>query len=176
MEDNIDRTLEEAAQVRADFGYPIMVTPLSQFVGSQAAINVIVGERYKQVTDQTIEYAIGVWGKEGATLMDGNVKDKILRRPRAREIAERKPPQQTLRELRRKHGGQGVSDEEILLRFFTSKDEVDQMHLAGPARIYTAHNPLLTLIEELTKQTHPNTVYIQKGALSLRLEKRRMPT
>jgi hypothetical protein len=50
------------------------------------------------------------------------------------------------------------------------------MHLAGPARIYTAHNPLLTLIEELTKQTHPNTVYIQKGALSLRLEKRRMPT
>jgi oxaloacetate decarboxylase alpha subunit len=48
MEFKIDQTLEEAAQVRADFGYPIMVTPLSQFVGSQAAINVIVGERFKQ--------------------------------------------------------------------------------------------------------------------------------
>ncbi|MGE5816490.1 MAG: biotin carboxyl carrier protein, partial [Deltaproteobacteria bacterium] len=127
-------------------------------------------------TDQTIEYAIGVWGKEGAALMDGNVKDKILGRPRAREITERKLPQQTLRELRRKHGGQGVSDEEILLRFFTSKNEVEQMHAAGPARIYTAHNPLLTLIEELTKQVHPTTVYIQKGALSLRLKKRRLPT
>jgi oxaloacetate decarboxylase alpha subunit len=172
MEDKTDRTLEEAAQVRADFGYPIMVTPLSQFVGSQAAINVIVGERYKQVTDQTIEYAIGVWGKEGANLMDSNIKDKILGRPRAREIAERKPPQQTLRELRRRHGGQGVSDEEILLRFLTSKDAVDQMHAAGSARIYTAHNPLLTLIEQLTKQTHSHTVYIQKGAFSLRLEKR----
>jgi oxaloacetate decarboxylase (Na+ extruding) subunit alpha len=173
MEDKIARTLEEAAQVRADFGYPIMVTPLSQFVGSQAAINVIIGERYKQVTDQTIEYAMGVWGKEGATLMDGNTKDKILHRPRAREIAERKPPQQTLRELRRKHGGQGVSDEEILLRFFTSKDEVDQMHRAGPARIYASDKPLLTLIEELTKQPHRGSIYIKKGNLSLRLEKRR---
>ena len=172
MEDKVDETLEEAAQVRADFGYPIMVTPLSQFVGSQAAINVIIGERYKQVTDQTIEYAIGVWGKEGANLMDGNVKDKILGRPRAREIAARKPPQQTLRELRRKHGGPGVSDEEILLRFFTSKDEVDQMHLAGPARIYASDKPLLTLIEELSKTTHRGSIYIKKGELSLRLEKR----
>ena len=81
--------MEEAAQVRADFGYPIMVTPLSQFVGSQAAINVIVGERYKQVTDQTIEYAMGIWGKEGTAFMDANVKEKILNRPRAKEIAER---------------------------------------------------------------------------------------
>ncbi len=176
MENKIDQTLEEAAQVRADFGYPIMVTPLSQFVGSQAAINVIIGERYKQVTDQTIEYAIGVWGKEGAILMNGNVKDKILARPRAREITERKLPQQNLQQLRRKHGGPGVSDEEILLRFLTSKDEVDKMHAAGPARHYTAQNSLLTLIEELTKQSHRNAVYIQKGALSLRLEKRRTAT
>jgi hypothetical protein len=40
--------------VRQEWGYPIMVTPLSQFVGTQAAINVIVGERYRQVSDQTI--------------------------------------------------------------------------------------------------------------------------
>ena len=52
IEDRLEQTLEEAAQVRAEFGYPIMVTPLSQFVGSQAAINVIVGERYKEVTDR----------------------------------------------------------------------------------------------------------------------------
>ena len=51
--------------MRADFGYPIMVTPLSQFVVSQAAINVIVGERYKEVTDQVIQYALG-FGKRSA--------------------------------------------------------------------------------------------------------------
>ena len=57
-------------QVRAELCYPIMVTPLSQFVGSQAAINVIVGERYKEVTDQIIQYALGYWGREGAELLD----------------------------------------------------------------------------------------------------------
>ncbi len=173
MENKIDQTLEEAAQVRAEFGYPIMVTPLSQFVGSQAAINVIVGERYKQVTDQTIEYAMGLWGKEGAAFMDPDTKDKILSRPRAGEIAERKPPNETLSELRQKFGGQGVSDEEVLLRYFAGKDEVDKMHAAGPARSYGAINhPLMNLVEELTKQTKRNSVYIHKGELSLRLEKR----
>ena len=50
-EDKLQEVLEETAQVRAELGYPIMVTPFAQFVGSQAAINVILGERYKEVTD-----------------------------------------------------------------------------------------------------------------------------
>ena len=52
LEHKFPRALEKTIRVREEFGYPIMVTPLSQFVGSQAAINVIVGERYKEVTDQ----------------------------------------------------------------------------------------------------------------------------
>ena len=174
MENRINETLEEAAQVRAEFGYPIMVTPLSQFVGSQAAINVIIGERYKQVTDQTIEYAMGIWGKEGATFMNANVKEKILNRPRAKEIAERPQPTDSLQDLRRKYGERGVGDEEVLLRFFTSKADVDRMHAAGPARAYpTNGNPLLNLVAELSKQTARNSVFIQKPNFSLRLEKRR---
>src|SRR5437879_11810530 len=86
MEDKIEQTLEEAARVRAEFGYPIMVTPLSQFVGSQAAINVIIGERYKEVTDQVIRYALGHFGEEAVTAMDQEVRAKILDRPRAKEI------------------------------------------------------------------------------------------
>jgi len=159
--------------VRADFGYPIMVTPLSQFVGSQAAINVIVGERYKQVTDQTIEYAMGIWGKEGAAYMDANVKEKILNRPRAKEIAERPHPTDTLQDLRKKYGGDGASDEEILLRFFSSNEDVDKMYAAGPARTYTANgNPLLNLVAELAKQKDRRSVFIQRPGFSLRLAKR----
>jgi oxaloacetate decarboxylase alpha subunit len=174
MENKLDQTLEEAAQVRAEFGYPIMVTPLSQFVGSQAAINVIVGERYKQVTDQTIEYAMGIWGKEGAALMDANVKEQILNRPRAKEIAERPHPTDSLQDLRRKYGGQGVSDEEVLSRFFTSKEDVDRMHAAGPARTYATNgNPLLNLVAELSKQTERTSVFIERPNFSIRLEKRR---
>jgi oxaloacetate decarboxylase alpha subunit len=173
MEHKLAQTLDEAAQVRVEFGYPIMVTPLSQFVGSQAAINVIIGERYKEVTDQTIEYAMGIWGKEGAAYMDPNVKDKILNRPRAREIAERPHPTDSLRDLRRKYGGPGVSDEEVLLRFFSSKEDVDKMKAAGPARSYTSNgNPLLSLVEELTKRSRQNSVYLRRGNLALRMERR----
>jgi hypothetical protein len=74
--DKLAETLEEAARVRADFGYPIMVTPLSQFVVSQAAINVIVGERYKEVTDQVIQYALGHWGKDAPALLEPDVRIK----------------------------------------------------------------------------------------------------
>jgi oxaloacetate decarboxylase alpha subunit len=173
MENKLDQTLEEAAQVRAEFGYPIMVTPLSQFVGSQAAINVIVGERYKEVTDQTIEYAMGIWGKEGAALMDPDVKEKVLNRPRAKEIAERPHPTDSLQDLRRKYGGQGVSDEDVLLRFFSSKEDVDLMRAAGPARTYTnGRNPLLSLVENLSKKGERSSVFIQRPGFSLRMQRR----
>src|SRR4029453_9835708 len=171
MENKLDQTLEEAAQGRADFGYPIMVTPLSQFVGSQAAINVIVGERYAQVTDQTIEYAMGIWGKEGAEFMDKNVKEKILNRPRAKEIAGRPYPTDTLEELRKKYGGK--NDEELFLRFFSSKEDVDRMYAAGPARSYASGgNPLLHLVTELSKQQDRSSVFIQRPGLTLRMQPR----
>jgi oxaloacetate decarboxylase (Na+ extruding) subunit alpha len=173
MENKLDQTLEEAAQVRADFGYPIMVTPLSQFVGSQAAINVIIGERYKQVTDQSIEYAMGIWGKEGAEFMDPNVKEKILNRLRAKEIAGRPHPTDSLQDLRRKYGGEGVSDEEVVSRFFSSKEEVERMRAAGPPRAYNTNgNPLLNLVAELSKQEDRGSVFIQRAGFSLRLQRR----
>ncbi|MFQ5683003.1 MAG: hypothetical protein ACE5HC_06995 [Candidatus Binatia bacterium] len=173
MEDRLVRALDEAARVRADFGYPIMVTPLSQFVGSQAVINVIVGERYKEVTDQVIHYALGRWGKEGGSSMDPNVKDKVLNRPRARELASRGPSELSLREVRRKLGGRGVSDEELLLRWLLSKEEIDTMRAAGPPKEYlSATQPLVTLIEELTKRTDCNRIQVQKPGLSLTLERR----
>ena len=97
MENRLQETLEEAGRVRAEFGYPIMVTPLAQFVGSQAAINIITGERYKEVTDQSIQYALGHWGKEAPAVMDENIKDKILNRPRADDWRKWSPPDLSLR-------------------------------------------------------------------------------
>ncbi|TAJ98653.1 hypothetical protein EPO44_11280 [bacterium] len=173
MESKLGETLEEAARVRAEFGYPIMVTPLSQFVGSQAAIHVILRERYKEVTDQVIQYALGLWGKEGATSMDLDVKDKILSRPRARELARWEHPHTSLKELRAKLGGPGVSDDELLLRYFTGKEEVAAMRAAGPPKEYlNARHPLVTLISELTKRSDCRQIHIDKSGLSVRLEKR----
>jgi oxaloacetate decarboxylase alpha subunit len=116
---------------------------------------------------------MGIWGKEGAVYMDAEVRDKILNRPRAREIAERPHPTDSLHDLRRKYGGQGISDEEVLLRFFTSKEDVERMHAVGPPRSYSTNgNPLLNLVAELSKKTDRSSVLIQRPNFSLRLEKR----
>jgi oxaloacetate decarboxylase alpha subunit len=173
MEGKVEEALEEAGRVRAEFGYPIMVTPLSQFVGSQAAINVIVGERYKEVTDQVIQYALGLWGKEGSTSMNPNVKDKILNRARAKELARWEPPEPSIQEVRHQIGEPGVSDDELLLRWLLRKEEIEAMRAAGPPKEYLSIvHPLVALIQELTKRTGCSQIQVQKPGLSLTLEKR----
>ncbi len=174
--DRLPDALAETARVRAELGYPIMVTPLSQFVGSQAAINVVVGERYKEVTDQTIEYALGRFGEEAVEAMDSDVRDMILDRPRARELEAKELPDPSLAELRRQFGGHGVSDEEMLLRWLVGQDDVDAMRKMGPAKEYlTSTRPLVSLIEELTKRTDLGHIQVRRPGFSLTLGKSGKP-
>jgi len=175
-EDKLAETLEEAARVRADFGYPIMVTPLSQFVVSQAAINVIVGERYKEVTDQVIQYALGHWGKDAPELLNANAKDKILNRARAKDWEGWTPPDSSLHEVRQKYGA-SVSDEELLLRVYAGADAVDALANAGmPKPQLDGKQSLLQLIEQLTKKKDCNHVYIRKNGFSLTVGKPANPS
>ena len=172
MDNRLQETLEEAGRVRAEFGYPIMVTPLAQFVGSQAAINIITGERYKEVTDQSIQYALGHGGKEAPLVMDAGVKDKILSRPRAKEWQNWSPPDLSLQQVRQKFGGPGVSDEELVLRVIAGVAAVKAMLAAGaPKKYLSASQPLVRLIGELAKRRDCRQVYIQKNGFTLRLEK-----
>jgi oxaloacetate decarboxylase alpha subunit len=165
-EEKLEPVLEETAQVRAELGYPIMVTPFAQFVGSQAAINVIVGERYKEATDPVIQYALGQWGQEGADYMDPAVKAKILDRPRAREIAKTEHPEPSLAEVRKQYGGAHLSDEELLLRYYAGPEFVDALKSAPPRKDYVnARKPLVRLIEELGKRKLGH-VYVRKGDFS----------
>ena len=171
LEHRYDESLEECARVREEWGYPIMVTPLSQFVGSQAAINVIVGERYRDVTDQTIHYALGRWGGEEAIdAMDLDVRDRILNRPRARELAAWEPPDPSLEEIRQRFGAPGVSDEEMLLRMEVLDQELVAMRAAGPPVEYlSAEQPLVTLLRELAQRTDRTFIHVQKGNISITL-------
>ncbi len=171
MENKIQETLEECGRVRAEFGYPIMVTPLAQFVGSQAAINVITGERYKEVTDQAIQYALGHWGKEAPAVMDANVKDKILSRPRAKEWRNWTAPDLSLKEVRKKFAA-AVSDEELVLRVIAGDPAVDAMLAAGAPKEYlSVTQPLVRLIGELAKRKDCRQMFIEKKGFTLRLEK-----
>ena len=63
MEDKYEEVLKEVPRVRADLGYPPLVTPMSQMVGTQAVMNVIMGERYKMVPKEIKDYVKNVNAK-----------------------------------------------------------------------------------------------------------------
>ena len=170
-EEKLQEVLEETAQVRAELGYPIMVTPFAQFVGSQAAINVVLGERYREVTDQVIQYALGLWGPEGSDNMEPAIKATILGRPRAREIEKKEYPEPTLEQVRKQYGGAHLSDEELLLRFYAGPEFVDVLKLAPSRKEYLrAEKPLVRLIEELGRKKLSH-VYIRKADFSLKIDR-----
>ena len=59
----MDEVLDEIPRVREDMGYPPLVTPTSQIVGTQAVLNVLTGARYKSVTNEVKNYFLGQYGK-----------------------------------------------------------------------------------------------------------------
>ena len=75
--DKLQECLEEVPRVRADAGYPPLVTPSSQIVGTQAVMNVIYGERYKSVTKEFKGMIKGEYGRP-AVPIDPDFQKKIL--------------------------------------------------------------------------------------------------
>ncbi len=80
-----DAVLEEVTRVRAEMGYPIMVTPVSQFVATQATMNVVGGERWRDVSDELVRYFHGHFYEPPAPV-DPEVADRVLSTPRAAEL------------------------------------------------------------------------------------------
>jgi len=173
MEQRLPEVLEEIGRVRADLGYPIMVTPYSQFVGVQATMNVILGDRYKEVSDEIIQYTLGFWGTEECDAISANVKDRILDRPRAQELADWHPPQPSAQQFRKQFGGPGMSDDDLLLIYFSSQEEVAAMQAAGACPQYpSARHRLIHLISAITKKRKSPRVYVRMGEMSLHFERK----
>lgn len=75
--DKYDEVLAEIPRVREDLGYPPLVTPTSQIVGSQAVLNVLTGERYKAVPKEVKDYVKGLYGRSPAEI-NPKIKAEIL--------------------------------------------------------------------------------------------------
>jgi pyruvate carboxylase subunit B len=75
--DRYEEVLTEIPNVRKDLGYPPLVTPTSQIVGTQAVLNVITGDRYKMVPREVKDYVKGLYGKSPA-MIDPKVRLKVL--------------------------------------------------------------------------------------------------
>ncbi len=76
-EDKLEAVLAEMPHVRKDLGYPPLVTPTSQIVGSQAALNVMTGKRYSVVATETRNYVMGLYGEPPSPISD-EMKKKVL--------------------------------------------------------------------------------------------------
>lgn len=75
--DKYNDVLNEVPKVRAELGYPPLVTPLSQMVGTQSVMNVLTGERYKMVPDEIKDYVKGYYGKPPASISP-EIREKII--------------------------------------------------------------------------------------------------
>ena len=76
-EDKYDAVLAEIPKVRADLGYPPLVTPSSQIVGTQAVLNVLMGERYKMVPKETKDIVRGMYGQTPVPISE-EIRKKII--------------------------------------------------------------------------------------------------
>ncbi|MBA3745595.1 hypothetical protein [Sporichthya sp.] len=132
MAHRLNEALAEIPRVREELGQPIMATPFSQFVGIQAVLNIITGDRYKLVPDEVIHYALGHYGPLPRPV-DPDVFDRIMAQPNAAKLRDWVRPQPSLKELKSAFPS-GISDEEFLLRWMHSDEEVDVMLAKGPIR------------------------------------------
>ena len=111
--DRLPEVLAETPRVRADLGYPPLVTPMSQMVGVQAATNVLVGERYKNISKEVKAYIRGEYGKAPGTV-DPELIKKVLgdEQPITGRYAETLAPE--FEAAKAKLAGIAESDEDVL--------------------------------------------------------------
>ena len=112
-EDKFEEVLQEVPRVRKDFGYPPLVTPTSQIVGSQAVLNVISGERYKMFPKESKMLLKGEYGK-----LPGEVNEEVRRKALGdEEIITCRPAdllEPEMDKLREETKGYAKTDEDVL--------------------------------------------------------------
>jgi oxaloacetate decarboxylase alpha subunit len=163
--------IEELGRVRQELGWPIVMTPFSQMLLTQAVMNVTGKERYAVVPDEVIRYALGRFGKPNLPIAP-EVMDRIDRLPRTRELRQ-EPFMAPLAELRRRIG-QELSDEEFLLRATMPAEQVGAMKAAGPAaQTYNPDiAPVMRLLRQLAARRDIARLSVDKPGFKLELKGR----
>ena len=163
-----DAVLDEVGRVRAEMGYPILVTPVSQLIASQATRNVIDAERWSTVSDETVRYFLGHYGASPAPV-DARIADRVLARPGAAALRDLEPL--SLDGARQRFGAR-ISDEELLLRLTMPAEQVDAMVRRARTTAATAprapqapgaaRSPLVTLLRGLAERPSISELTVHK--------------
>jgi oxaloacetate decarboxylase alpha subunit len=170
MLERLPEVLEEVEQVRRELGYPIMVTPFSQFIGAQSVMNVVVGERYARVPNELIQYARGSFGTPPSPI-EPAVLERIREAAGAADLeAESEEP--TLESLRARFD-RSLSDEELLLRIVMPREQVDAMVArrgsVRPLPDSSPARPIIDLLEGIKLRPDVTYMRVEKPDFSLTL-------
>lgn len=168
MSDRLDDVLRETAVVRKELGYPGMITPFSQLVGTLAVLNIVTGKRYSVIPDEVIQYAVGHYGRPVAPI-NPQVMERIAAAPRYRYILEHPPENPSLEEIRKRHGG--VDDDELLLRALVPPHDIEAMRAAGPIKLDfpTESSPEFDLARQLMTLSGARHLQLQLPDISVEL-------
>lgn len=160
--------IEEIGRVREELGWPIVMTPFSQMLLTQAVMNVTGKERYSVIPDEVIRYALGKFGRPTIRI-EPEVMERIDSMPRSRELRE-ESGMLPLSELRRRIGP-GLSDEEFLLRATMPAAQVDAMRsVPAQLRHYDPKVvPVRNLIRHLATRRDIAYICVQKAGFKLEL-------
>ncbi len=109
----MEEVMSEVPRVREDFGFPPLVTPSSQIVGTQATLNILTGERYKVVTSEVKNYLKGLYGKPPAPVNE-DMRRKILGDEPVVEVRPADLLQPEMEKAKAEAGDTAKSEEDII--------------------------------------------------------------
>lgn len=160
--------IEEMGRVREELGWPIVMTPFAQMLQTQAVMNVTGKERYEVIPDEIVRYALGKFGRPNVPIA-GAVMDRIMANPRTQELAAESGMSDL--KMLRKRIGEGLSDEDFLLRATMPANLVDAMRARGPApREYDPKKvPLMNLLRDVLRRTDLTELSVEKPGFRLEI-------
>ncbi|MFQ5781049.1 MAG: pyruvate carboxylase subunit B, partial [Nitrospiria bacterium] len=181
--DRMKEVLEEVPKVREDLGFPPLVTPASQIVGTQATLNVLTGERYKVITTETKNYLKGLYGRPS-----GPIKEKLQKKGVGdEELVSCRPAdliglelERARKELRKEYKAESKNIEDLLtyslfpkvaLDFFEKRDDPESRGVetegenAIKANQTPAVVPPLIAPSEFNVKVHGETFQVKIGGM-----------
>lgn len=159
-----EELLEECARVRSELAWPIMITPFAQFVGTQAAFNVMHGERYAIVPNELKKYVLGYYGRLLGPV-DQNVFDRIIENGAKDIPLEPEPLQPMVPSLRKQYPS--ASDDELVLRVMFAGNQVDEMKKARASKATSADGELMGMVKAVLAEERNRSVFIKRGDLEI---------
>ena len=162
--DKYDEVLKETPRVRKELGYPPLVTPTSQIVGTQAVLNVVLGERYKIIPNEVKDYVRGMYGKPPGEISD-DMKTKVLGKEWEEQIITCRPASllaNKLKEIRQEAEDLDIiSKEEDVITYAIYRDtfpDIAKKFLKGEMKAEFTSDMLPLKIAEKLISTQPRVV------------------